>query len=99
MAFEYKTTTEEGADVILRFKAYGLAPGRISRHNIGNMEAQVWAYLEWGLVEPANWPEGGKQPGTDVFDIIPQNEITKCYAEWQSSDDDEPEKPKVVPGS
>jgi hypothetical protein len=98
MSFEYKTTTEDGADVILRFKPYLNAPGRISRHNIGQMEAQVWAYLEWGLIEPAFWPDGSQLSGANVFDVIPQREITQCYTEWRDQEDDEPQKPKV-PGS
>ncbi len=85
--FEFKTVTEDGVDVILRFKSYGDAPGRISRRNIGDMEAQVWGYLEWGLAEPANWPVGSKLPGHNVLDVIPQKNITKCYQEWQASED------------
>lgn len=92
MAFEYKATTEDGSQVVLRFKPYGNAPGRISRRNIGNMEAQVWAYLEWGLAEPLNWPEDSNMPGTNVLDVIAQRDVTKCYNEWQNSDDEEDSK-------
>jgi hypothetical protein len=84
--FEYKAVTEDGTSVVLRFKPYGDAPGRISRYNIGNMEAQIWAYLAWGLVEPANWPEDGKVSGDKVLDDLPQRDITKCYTEWRESD-------------
>lgn len=86
--FEFKAKVD-GKEVVLKFKPYGDAPGRISRHNIGNMEAQVWAYLEWGLVEPKNWPVDGNRPGSDVFDDLPQKEITELYRLWQNSDDDD----------
>jgi hypothetical protein len=88
VAFEYKTKVND-KEVVLKFKPYGDAPGRISRHNIGQMEAQVWAYLEWGLIEPKNWPVDGNRPGYEVFDVLPQREITEIYRLWQSSDDDE----------
>lgn len=84
--FEYKAVTEEGVSVVLRFKSYGDAPGRISRYNVGNMEAQIWEYLAWGLVDPVNWPEDGKLPGNKVLDALPQRDITKMYTEWRESD-------------
>lgn len=88
MSFEY-TTKVNGEPVVLKFKPYGDAPGRISRRNKGDIEAQVWGYLEWGLEEPANWPAGSTAPGTNVFDVMPQRDITKCYNAWQASDDDD----------
>lgn len=88
MSFEYKAKVD-GKEVVLKFKPYGEAPGRISRHNIGQMEAQVWAYLEWGLVEPKNWPVDGNRPGIEIFDILPQRDITDLYRLWQASDDEE----------
>lgn len=87
--FEYKTITEDGADVILRFKSYSDAPGRIPRRHMRDIEAQLWAYMEWGLVEPANWPEGSEVPGHAVFDVIPQRDITKCFSDWQVSEDED----------
>lgn len=105
MAFEFKAVTEDGTAIVLRFKRYGDAPGRISRRNIGDMERQVWEYLEWGLTEPKNWPEDSELLGANVFDVIRQRDATKCYQEWQRADDDdeddEPEpkktKAKIVP--
>lgn len=84
--FEYKTQIE-GRDepVTLVFKDYGDVPGRVSRYNIGRIEAQIWASLEWGLVEPANWPEDSTSPGNRVFDEMPQRDITTLYAEWQKA--------------
>lgn len=104
-SFEYKATTEDGTAIVLRFKRYGDAPGRISRRNIGDMERQVWEYLEWGLLEPVHWPEDSTLPGSNVLDVIRQRDVTKVYQEWQRADDDEddaepePPKPKakVVP--
>lgn len=87
--FEYKTVTEDGASVVLRFKPYSDAPGRIPRRHMRDIEAQLWAYMEWGLVEPANWPEDSELPGHGVFDVIPQRDITKCYGEWQGFELDE----------
>lgn len=106
MSFEYKAVVpkvihgEDGGEdttvnetVVLRFKSYGDAPGRISRHNIGFTEMQVWMYLEWGLVEPAHWPVDSQLPGHNIFDVMPQRQITKCYNAWQrasiNDDDDE----------
>jgi hypothetical protein len=97
MGFEFKTVTEDGTPVVLRFKPYGDSPGRISRRNINNMEAQVWQYLEWGLIEPKNWPEDSDSPGTNVLDVVPQRDITKCYQEWQSADDEKEEKEEKKP--
>jgi hypothetical protein len=85
MDFEFKTTIE-GEDIILKFRPYGDAPGRISRHNINNMEAQIWAYLEWGLQEPENWPLDSTVAGYNIFDVMPQRQITECYQQWQNSD-------------
>lgn len=53
--FEFKVDIN-GEPVMLRLKPWGDAPGAISRHNVGRGEAQVWAFLEWGLVEPKLWP-------------------------------------------
>lgn len=86
MSFEFKTTVDDEI-ITLEFKSYGDAPGRISRHNIGNMEAQVWGYLEWGLEYPKHWPLDSIKPGTNIFDDMPQREITDCYMQWQASDD------------
>jgi hypothetical protein len=86
MNFTFDTATETGEPVTLVFKPYGDAPGRISRHNINNIEAQVWGYLEWGLESPKFWPHDTLIPGVAVFDFIPQRAITTCYNEWQSSD-------------
>jgi hypothetical protein len=89
--FEFTTHvdngTPEGVDVVMKFKPYGDVPGRISRHNIGRIEAQVWAALEWGLVEPKHWPLDSHHPGTDVFDVMPQRDITRCYNAWQDEDE------------
>lgn len=92
--FEYKTEVEHKVDgelvttpVTLTFKRYGDAPGRISRRNVGNIERQVWAYLEWGLIEPANWPVDSSVPGHLVFDVMPQRIVTKIYRAWQESED------------
>lgn len=84
--FEYKTDIIDGEPVALQFKPYRNAPGRISRHNIGQMERQVWLYLEWGLIEPKHWPVESDMPGTNVFDDMPQHEITSCYQAWQNAD-------------
>ena len=82
--FEFKTHTEDGTPVVLHLKPYGDAPGRISRRHVGQMERQVWLYLEWGL---------GEQDA-DILDSIPQREITKLYQEWmKASDDSEDDKP------
>jgi hypothetical protein len=85
MNFEYQAVTEDGEAVTLVFKPYGDAPGRISRHNVGNMEAQLWAFLEWGLLEPKHWPTDSTRPGTCVLDVLPQRAITTCYNEWVDS--------------
>jgi hypothetical protein len=92
MAFEFKAITEDGTAIVLQFKRYGDAPGRISRRNIGDMERQVWEYLEWGLESPANWPEQSLLPGYNVFDVVKQRDITKIYQQWQADDDEEDEK-------
>lgn len=97
MNFEYKTKTEDGIAVTLVFKPFGDAPGRIPRWNIGNMEAQVWGYLEWGLLEPAVWPADSKLPGKGVFDVIPQREITRCYNKWQAGAVAEEDEDKKAP--
>ena len=86
MSFEFKCTTEDDTPVVLRFKPYGDAPGRISRHNIGNMEAQVWQYLEWGLEDDQD---------ASILDSIRQRDITKMYKEWQNAADDEPKKTRA----
>lgn len=85
MNFEYKTKTVSGAPITLVFKPYGDAPGRIARHNVNNIEAQFWQYLEWGLLEPKIWPEGSPNPGVGVFDEIAQRHITLCYNAWQEA--------------
>lgn len=95
--FEYEATIPKGipADgdkpaedlvIVLKFQDYGEAPGRISRHNIGDVEAQVWGYLEWGLTEPAKFPEDSTRAGHNVFDSIPQRQITECYQQWQKAE-------------
>jgi hypothetical protein len=86
MNFEFKTATNDGTPITLVLKPAGDAPGAISRHNIGNIEAQFWANYEWGLVEPKHWPEGSDKKGTNVLDVIPQRELTECYNKWQSAD-------------
>jgi hypothetical protein len=87
MNFEFDAVTETGQEVKLVFKPYGDAPGRISRHNVGNMEAQLWAFLEWGLAEPKNWPVDSARPGSSVFDVLAQRAITTCYNAWVDSSD------------
>jgi hypothetical protein len=94
-SFEYKTDVERTVDgetvtepITLMFRRYGDAPGRISRRNVGNVERQVWAYLEWGLIEPKNWPVDSQVPGHMIFDVIPQRVITKVYRAWQESEDE-----------
>lgn len=85
-------TTETVEEIVtLVFRPYGDAPGRISRHNIGRTEQQVWDYLEWGLAEPKFWPTDSKKPGHNIFDEMPQRQITKAYNAWQRAgfDDDE----------
>lgn len=88
-AEDIEETVDEA--VTLVFRPYGDAPGRISRHNIGRTEQQVWEYLEWGLVEPKFWPTDSKSRGHNIFDVMPQRQITKCYNAWQRAgfDDDE----------
>jgi hypothetical protein len=93
-SFEFKTEIEREVDgetvtepITLRFRRYGDAPGRISRHNQGNIERQVWLYFEWGLIDPKNWPEDSELPGHRIFDVLPQRVITKIYREWQASED------------
>jgi hypothetical protein len=87
MEFEFNTSTVDGVPVFLRFRPYGDAPGRISRRNVNNIEAQFWDYLEWGLVSPVNWPEDSDRPGHAVLDDIPQRAIMACYNAWQTSDE------------
>jgi hypothetical protein len=87
MSFTFKTQID-GKDVELQFKPYGDAPGRISRHNVGNIEAQVWAYLEWGLISPEKWPLDGNGAGANIFDVMPQKQITELYRLWQNADDE-----------
>jgi hypothetical protein len=86
MNFTFETVTETGESVKLVFKPYGDAPGRISRRNVNNIEAQFWQYLEWGLIEPTNWPVDSTRPGAAIFDVIPQRALTTCYNEWQEAD-------------
>jgi hypothetical protein len=85
--FEFKAQIEDTL-VILVFKPFYDMPGRISRHNVNNIEAETWAGLEWGLIEPAHWPAESQRPGSDIFDVLPQREIARCYQEWLKSDDD-----------
>lgn len=85
MNFEYEAALEDGKPVTLVFKPYGDAPGRIARHNVNNIEAQFWQYLEWGLLQPKNWPVGSQTQGVAVFDEIPQRLITLCYNAWQEA--------------
>lgn len=77
----------DGKDVTLTLRDYGDVPGKVSRRNIGNVEAQVWASLEWGLVEPKNWPLDSKNSGTNVLDEMAQRDITACYIAWQKASD------------
>lgn len=84
--FTYQATVD-GQQVELKFKDYGDAPGKISRRNMNLIEAQVWAYLEWGLVEPEHWPaDDPNAPGSNVFDEMPQKQITECYQQWQAKE-------------
>lgn len=80
-----KTESDDEQIVTLVFKDYGNVPGRVSRHNIGHIEAQIWASLEWGLVEPAHWPVDSERPGTQVLDEVPQRQITEMYQAWQKA--------------
>ena len=86
MTFKYDVEID-GVDVTLTFRDYGDVPGRVSRRNINNVEAQVWASLEWGLMEPKHWPLDSKNPGTNVLDEIAQRDITACYLAWQKASD------------
>lgn len=63
------------------------APGRISRYNQHDIEAQVWAYLEWGIVEPKNWPLDSDLPAHRILDDMPQKQISECYRKWQKATD------------
>lgn len=74
-------------EVVLRFKPYEDAPGRISRYNQGNIERQLWLTMEWGLVEPAHWPENSDLPGHLILDEVGQGDITDCYQAWQQATD------------
>lgn len=95
MSFEYTATIPaegegEATEVVLKFKDWGLAPGRISRQNIGDVESQVWAFLEWGLIEPKNWPvDDSNKPGQNVFDVVPQRQINECYRLWRDASDED----------
>ena len=84
--FEYQVTPE-GHDwpVTLKFKDFGDVPGRVSRYYIGDIERQVWASLEWGLVEPAHWPLDSQSPGHTIFDEVPQKQLTDCFTAWQKA--------------
>lgn len=86
MSFKYEVEID-GKEVTITLRDYGDVPGRVSRRNINNVEAQVWASLEWGLVEPKHWPLDSKNPGTNVFDDIAQRDITACYLAWQKASD------------
>lgn len=86
MSFKYEVEID-GKEVTLTLRDYGDVPGRVSRRNINNVEAQVWASLEWGLVEPKHWPVDSKNPGTNVLDEVSQREITACYIAWQKASD------------
>ena len=90
--FEFKVDhpdkeNHEGEQITLVFKDYGDVPGRVSRRNIGRIEAQIWASLEWGLVEPSNWPLNSDKVGNNIFDELPQRLITEIYREWQKASD------------
>src|SRR5271170_4359094 len=85
MNFEFKTKLVDGTPITLVFRPYGDAPGKIARHNVNNIEAQFWQYLEWGLIEPKTWPDLTPHPGVNVFDEIPQRQITLCYNAWQEA--------------
>ena len=82
--FEFKTTIND-EPITFVFKDFGDIPGRVSRRNMGNVEAQVWASLEWGLIEPEHWPLDSARPGTDLFDDIAQRDATACYLAWQKA--------------
>jgi hypothetical protein len=82
--YEYKVTIGD-TPVTLVLKDFGDVPGRVSRRNVGNIEAQVWASLEWGLIEPEHWPLDSTRPGTDLFDDIAQRDATDCYMAWQKA--------------
>ena len=94
--FEWKVdiTGEDGKPepITLVFKDYGDVPGRVSRRNIGNIEAQIWASLEWGLTEPEKWPAESNHPGSSIFDELPQREITTMYQAWQRADREKRER-------
>lgn len=90
--FEFKVTPEDGEPTTITLKPYDNIPGRISRYHRGDLEAQIWASLEWGLVEPKHWPLESNNAGHLIFDFVPQREITKLFIGWQDdskSDDDE----------
>lgn len=85
MSFDFKLEMEDGSFTDIKLRHYGKAPGRISKRNIGNTEAQVWAALDWGLVEPEHWPLASeKAPGTNVLDDACMSSIMDCYNEWQA---------------
>ena len=85
MSYEYKIETEDGQFIDVKLKDYSEVPGRVSLDNIGDMEAQVWDSFKWGIVEPANWPEGSKVPGWKLLRICPMSRIMKMYNAWQAN--------------
>ena len=83
--FSFKLEMEDGTTQEVTLRSYGMAPGRISRRNIGNTEAQVWAAFDWGLIEPKHWPlDSEKGAGTDILDDARMRSIMECYNDWQS---------------
>lgn len=82
MEYVCKAELPDG-EVELRFKQFSKIPGKISRHNQGNSEAQLWGSLAWGLIEPKNWPVGSKDPAIAVFDEMPMEQILKIHGDWQ----------------
>lgn len=83
--FEFKVETEDGEAVTLQLKDYSKVPGRVSLDHIGDMEAQVWASLKWGLAEPKHWPEESEVPGWSVLRYVPMDDIMDCYNKWQTA--------------
>jgi hypothetical protein len=83
MEYECKAKLEDGEVVELRFKQFSRIPGRISRHNQGNSEKQLWGSLAWGLIEPKHWPVDTDGEGMAVFDDMPMEEIMKVHNGWQ----------------
>ena|SRR6185312_1109828 len=87
-----------GETVLLRFKPFAEIPGRISRVYTGRIEAQLWAALDWGLVEPKRWPdkplaEGEEAPKVStaiddgIFDTVTMREVMAIHNEWQKAAD------------